>query len=64
MLKEIQTLLFKFFFWKQNPNNLLLESSHCDITGNEEADKYAKLAANIQRECIKLISALDMKPHV
>ena len=34
------------------------------ITGNEKADKEARIAADIQRECIQPISALDMKPYI
>ena len=63
LLKEIHTLIFKI---TQNKTKIKLcwIPGHCDIRGNELADKAAREAANITGECIKPISASDMKPHI
>ena len=63
LLKEIHTLIFKI---TQNKTKIKFcwIPGHCDIWGNEIADKAAKEAANITRACLKPISASDMKPHI
>lgn len=63
ILKEIHSLILKI-----TQNNTKVSfcwvPAHCDIKGNELADKQAKIAANITRTCLKPISASDMKPHI
>ena len=64
LLKEIHGLIYKISFQNSTLLTFCWIPSHCGITGNEHADKYAKLAANVPRECILPISASDMKPHI
>ena len=64
LLKEIHSLLFEISIENKTRLTFCWIPSHCGITGNEHADKYAKLAANVPRECILPISASDMKPHI
>ena len=64
LLKEIHELIYKISFQNSTLLTFCWIPSHCGITGNEHADKYAKLATNVQRECILPISASDMKPHI
>ena len=63
ILKEIHTLIFKISLNKTKLTFCWVPA-HCDIEGNDLADREAKLAANITRTCLKPISASDMKPHI
>ena len=64
LLKEIHSLLFEISIENKTRLTFCWIPSHCDITGNEIADRYAKYAANIPRECIQPITALDIKPYI
>ena len=63
ILKEIHALIYKII---QNKTKLTFcwVPAHCDIRGNDLADREAKLAANSTRACLQPISASDMKPHI
>ena len=63
-MKEIQGLIHRIAFENKTSLTFCWIPSHCGITGNEKADKEARIAADIQRECIQPISALDMKPYI
>ena len=64
LLKEIHGLILKIIFENKNLLTFCWIPSHCGITGNEKADKEARKAADIQRECIQPITAQDMKPYI
>ena len=63
ILKEIHTLIFKITL---NKTKIIFcwVPAHCDIRGNELADKEAKVAANSTRTCLKPVPASDMKSHI
>ena len=64
LLKEIHGLILKIIFENKNLLTFCWIPSHCGIIGNEKADKEARKAADIQRECIQPITAQDMKPYI
>ena len=63
IIKDIHKMLFEI---DRNKTNIIFcwSPGHCNIPGNELADKNAKIAANNPTFCLKAISASDMKPHI